>query len=87
MQQAAAMKMSELSAEQLAWAKQVYAETAPDRAAATQRANAVSDAQLESMDTQTALAKDYADYNKSTFRPLEQGIVADAAGYDTPERR
>lgn len=86
-QQAAALKMSELSAEQLAWAKQVYAETAPDRAAAIQRANAVSDAQLESMDTQTGLAKDYDVYNKSTFRPLEQGIVADAQAYDTPERR
>lgn len=84
---AAAVQQAALSREQLDWAKQIYAETAPDRAAATERANVVSDAQLTSMNTQTALAQDYADYNKSTFRPLEQGIVADAAGYDTEERR
>ena len=86
-QQEAALQMSQLSKEQLDWAKQIYGETAPDRANAIQRANAVSDAQLESMNTQTALAKDYDAYNKSTFRPLEQGIVADAQTYDTPERR
>lgn len=87
MQQQAALKMSELSAEQLAWAKEIYASSAPDRAAASERANAVSDAQLASMATQDAMAKDYADYQKSTFRPLETGIVADASAYDTPERR
>lgn len=86
-QQQAALQMSALSAEQLAWAKTLYAETAPDRADATRRANLVSDAQLESMSTQTALAKDYAAYQQGTFRPLEQGIVADARGYDTPDRR
>lgn len=84
---AAAVQQATLSKEQLDWAKQIYAETAPERAATTERANAVSDAQLESMNTQTALAKDYADYNKSTFRPLELGIVDDAQTYDTPERR
>lgn len=84
---AAAVQQANLSKEQLDWAKQVYAETAPDRADATRRANAVSDAQLESMNTQTGLAKDYDAYNKSTFRPLEQGIVADAQSYDTTARR
>lgn len=84
---AAAVQQAALSKEQLDWAKQIYGETAPDRAAATARANEVSDAQLEATKTQTALTNDYADYNKSTFRPLEQEIVADAAGYDTPQRR
>jgi hypothetical protein len=83
----AAVQQAALSAEQLAWAKEVYAQTAPDRAAAAARAAQVSDAQLASMNTQTALSQDYADYQKNTFRPLEQGIVADAAAYDTPERR
>ena len=82
-----AASQAALSEEQLAWAKEIYAASAPDRAAATARANAVSDAQLESMNTQTALAKDYADYQKNTFRPLETGIVADAQAYDTPQRR
>ena len=86
-QNAAALAQAEMSKEQLAWAKQIYAETAPDRADATQRANAVSDAQLESMNTQTAMAKDYDAYNKSTFRPLEQQVVREANEYDTPERR
>jgi len=80
---AAALAQAELSKEQLAWAKEIYAQTAPDRAEASRRANLVSDAQLAALDTQTALTNDYADYNKSTFRPLEQGIVADANSYDT----
>jgi len=83
---AAAVSQANLSAEQLAWAKDIYAQTAPDRAAATARANQISDAQLEAMNTQTGLAKDYGDYNRTTFRPLEQGIVADAQAYDTPDR-
>lgn len=83
----AARQQASLSKEQLDWSKQIYAETAPDRADAIRRANLVSDAQLSSMGTQTALAKDYADYNKTTFRPLEQGIVTDAVGYDTEARR
>lgn len=86
-QNAIAASQAKLSQEQMDWAKQIYSETAPDRAAATQRANAVSDAQLESMNTQTAQAKDYAEYQKGTFRPLEQKIVGDAQTYDTPERR
>lgn len=82
-----AATQAELSAEQLAFAKQVYQETAPDRAAAAERAAAVSDAQMRSMDTQTEIAKDYNTYQQTTFRPLEQGIVSDAQAYDTPERR
>lgn len=84
---AAALAQANLSKEQLDWAKQIYAQTAPDRAAATERANAVSDAQLAQMNQQTAIAQDYADYNKSTFRPLERGIVDQANTYDTQSRR
>ena len=86
-QNAAALQQAQLSKEQLDWAKSIYAETAPDRANTIARANAVSDAQLEAQKKQTALTDDYAKYNKETFRPLEQSIVADAAGYDTTERR
>lgn len=84
---AAAVQQASLSAEQLAWAKQVYAETAPQRADSIARANQVSDAQLTAMNKQTALTDDYANYNKTTFRPLEQGIVAGAQDYDTTARR
>ena len=84
---AAAVANAQLSREQLAWAKEVYAESAPDRAAASARAKAVSDAQLASMTQNDAIAKDYNDYAKGTFRPLEQKMVADAQAYDTPERQ
>lgn len=86
-QNAAALQQAALSAEQLAWSKQIYAETAPDRANATARANAVSDAQLAAMQDQSALTNEYADYQRNTFQPLEKGIVADAVAYDTPDRR
>lgn len=86
-QNAAALAQAEMSKEQLAWAKSIYAETAPDRAAASSRAAQVSDLQLDAMRKQTALTDDYAEYNKTTFRPLEKQMVAEAAGYDTPERR
>ena len=80
---AAALAQAEMSKEQLAWAKEIYGETAPDRAAAVKRANAVSDAQMTALNKQTALTDDYANYNKTTFRPLEQGIVRDAATFDS----
>lgn len=86
-QQEAALQMSQLSKEELEWAKQIYAETAPDRANATARANEVSNAQLTALNKQTDLTDDYAAYQKNTFRPLEEGIVADAQAYDTPARR
>lgn len=84
---AAAVMQADLSKEQLEWAKQIYAESAPDRKSATDRANLVSDKQLAAMDAQTKLTQDYADYQKNTFQPLEKGIVADAQKYDTQERR
>jgi len=84
---AAALQQANLSKEQLDWMKQIYAETAPDRKAATDRANYVSDKQLEAMDLQSKLTKDYSDYQSKVFRPLETGIVKEAENYDTKERR
>lgn len=86
-QNKAALMQAKLSQEQLDWAKEIYAEGAPDRTDAKNRANAVSDAQLEGMRQQTGIAAQAnADY-QSTYRPLEQSIVADASGYDSPQRR
>jgi hypothetical protein len=84
---AAALAQAELSKEQLAWAKEIYAETAPQRAESIARANKVSDAQLASMEQNTEISKDYWDYQTGTFRPLEKGIVEAADQYDTPERQ
>lgn len=84
---AAAVQQAQLAKEALDWFKQEYAATAGQREQAAADASAVSKAQLESMQTQTQLAKDYDQYNKTTFRPLEQRIVSEAQAYDTPERR
>lgn len=83
----AAIANMELSKESLDFVKQVYAESAPDRATASAKANQVTDAQLRLMDQQEAQTQDRIDYEKDTFRPLEKQIVAEANAYDTPERR
>lgn len=84
---AAAVAQAALAKDALEWFKGEYARTAPDRERAQQEASQVTQAQLESMRTQTALAKDYDTYNKTTFRPLEQRLVSETQAYDTPERR
>ena len=84
---AAALMQAQLSREQLDWAKQIYGETADERAAATAVADQVSRSQLEAQNLQNKVAQaGYEDYT-STYRPLEQKLVADAQAYDTPERR
>lgn len=84
---ALAANQAKMSEEQLAFTKQVYADGAGDRSEASSRARATSDLQMAAAKKQMALSDDYADYNRSTYRPLEQGIVADAMAYDTPARR
>lgn len=86
-QQAAALKSAELGQESFDWFKQEWERTAPDRAAATERANKVSDAQLAGMDFATQQAKETADRNRAVFQPLEDKIVTGAQEYDTPWRR
>ena len=84
---AAAVQSAELSKEALAFYKEQAAESKPMRDKLAEKAYEVADQQLASSKANDALAADYADYNKTTFRPLEQGIVADAEGYDTPAKR
>ena len=76
-----------ISKEALDWYKQMYAEQAPMREQAAQRALEVSDAQLASMRQNDDISQDYWDYQKNTFRPLEEKVVADAQDYDTEARR
>lgn len=68
--------MEALGREQLQFARDQYADIKP---LATRIANQQMDAQTQQM-TQ---AKDYFDYQKSTFRPLEQGLVRDAERFST----
>lgn len=83
----AAKANAHLSKEAFNWFQAEYARTAPQREASQARANEISDAQLASMKQQDAITKDYWDYQKNTFRPLEEGIVADSQTYDTAARR
>lgn len=84
---AAAVQNANISADTLAWYKEKDARDRPMQEKLANKAYEVADQQLASSKANDALAADYANYNKTTFRPLEQGIVADAAGYDTPEKR
>lgn len=76
-----------LGQDQLAFAKQQWEEgrAARDKAAAT--ADEVSQQLLASQRQADAIAKEYEDYRKSTFQPLEQQIVSEATNYDTPDKR
>lgn len=82
-----AVQQAQLSADQLKWAKDVYAQEAPDRAAAQDLATQSANASIEQQRQQIAIQQQAADDYNNTFRPNEQKLAADAAAYDTPERR
>lgn len=75
---AAAQANAAISKEALDFNKQVYEENKPRQAMIDEYGKKVADASLASMDSSTALAKDYADYMKGTFRPVEGAIVGEA---------
>lgn len=83
----AAVDTAALSREALDWAKQQYADQAPERAAASARASAVADAQVGAMNFATDEARRLSQRSQSVFEPLENRIVADSQAFDTPERR
>lgn len=83
----AAEASAALSKEALDWYKQTYANEAPLRQQAADKASAVADAQIEAMKTATTQANELYDYNKATFRPIEQRLATEAQAFDTPERR
>lgn len=72
---------------ELDFAKQQDADNKVRFAKADALTEQVTNKQLAAMDLNTALAKDYDDYSKSTFRPLEQSIVKEAENYDSPEEQ
>lgn len=76
-----------IAKEALDFYKQEYEDTRPQREATQARANEVSDAQLLAQQQQNEITKDYADYQKNTFRPLEQKMVDAAQLFDTAQRR
>lgn len=84
---AAAVQNAQLSREQLDWMRQVYADQAPQRAAAEQRATAVADAQVGGMNFATDEARRLSQRNQTVFQPLEDRLVTNSQNFDTPERR
>ena len=78
---------AKVAADTLSWYKEKDAANKPMQDKLANKAYEVADQQLASSKANDALAADYANYNKTTFRPLEQGIVAEAAAYDTPQKR
>lgn len=76
----AARIQGELGREQLAFAREQYEANAP---LLQEIAGLQMDAQQQQMDQ----AKDYYDYQVDTFRPLEQGLVADAERFNTEAYR
>ncbi len=72
--------MAELGREQLAVAKQQYAETMP-------LAREVAAQQMAAQQQQMQQAQDYYDYQINTFRPLEQGLVKQAQEFNSDSYR
>ena len=73
---AANEKMTALGQQQLDFAKTQYEQNNP-------LMQEIAKKQGLAMDQQLSQGKDYYDYNKSTFRPLEKQMVADAQSFDT----
>lgn len=80
-------EQARVAMEALEWDKERYAEEKPVRDKANQLALDAAQIQNDISKQQAGISQDTYDYQKDTFRPLEQGIVADAQAYDTPERR
>jgi hypothetical protein len=83
----AAKIQQQTAREYLDFQKQQYADMKP-------LAEAVSQAQLDTMKQQSTIAasnearaQDYANYEKNTFRPLEQSLVDDANSYNTDAKQ
>lgn len=76
----AAELSTQLGREQLDFARQQYAESAPIMREIAQR-------QMQAQQDQMNMAKDYYNYQQSTFRPLERSIVKDAQRFDTEAYR
>jgi hypothetical protein len=77
----------ELSRETLDWYKQQYNDQKPLMERAANTADQVTQTQLASMRQNDAISQDYWNYQKNTFRPLEQRMVTDAQNYNSQARQ
>jgi len=69
-----------LGREQLAFAREQYDRSAP-------LLERVANQQMSAQDEQMSQARDYYNYQKDTYRPLERGLVADAQRFNTEAYR
>jgi hypothetical protein len=69
-----------LGRDQLAFAKEQYGRSAPIL-------ERIANQQMAAQDEQLAQGRDYYNYQKDTYRPLEQGLVADAQRFNTDAYR
>jgi hypothetical protein len=72
--------MTGLGQRQMDFAERQYAEQAPI-------ARQIAAQQIAAQQQQMAQGQDYYDYQRSTFRPVEQGLVADAQRFNTQDYR
>jgi hypothetical protein len=76
----AAAIMTGLGREQLAFAREQYERSAPIL-------EGIANSQIAAQNEQMEMARDYYDYQRDTFRPLEESIVADAQNFNTEAYR
>ena len=69
-----------LGREQLAFAREQYDRSAPIM-------ESIANQQMAAQSEQMAQARDYYNYQKDTYRPLERGLVADAERFNTEAYR
>jgi hypothetical protein len=72
--------MGALGKEQLAFSRQQYAELAP-------LIQGIARTQQQAQEEQMGQARDYYDYMRSTYRPVERGLAAEAQRFDTDAYR
>ena len=76
----AAQIQAGLGREQLAFAREQYDRSAPIL-------EQIANQQMAAQEEQMAQARDYYNYQQDTYRPLEQGLVADAQRFNTDAYR
>jgi hypothetical protein len=72
--------MGEIGANQLAFAREQYDRSAPIM-------EGIANSQIAAQNEQIAQARDYYNYQRDTFRPVERGLVADAQRFNTEAYR
>jgi hypothetical protein len=81
----AAAANADIGRDSLAFNKQVYEEGKPRREAMDSLVQQIAGQQLSSANENQALSRDYANYMKTNFRPVEEGLTYQAYGLNPQE--